>query len=270
MNHLGRHLSEEEWIEYYYGESADPVWAQEHILSCAECAAMGRELSADLAGLRADPAEPKREREYGEQVWHGLRTRLAPYPRSERTARRWEWIQRWHAGLGLKLAGAAVALAAMVLGAFYAGQRWEQQKAPRTAAVNPAQAEQRIILLVVGDHLDRTQKLLAELEDPEAAVADHGLQTTARRLLTENRLYRATSRRGAAGHAGDDSIQAILDELEPVLVELAHQPGDLSREDVIRLRKELHTGGLLFEIRVLRSKVGAEERNQNGLPGGTA
>jgi hypothetical protein len=67
----------------------------------------------------------------------------------------------------------------------------------------------------------------------------------------------------------DASLDTILDDLEPVLVELANQPGDLDRNEIIRLRKELNTSGLLFEIRVLRSRVREDEPNggiarQNG------
>jgi hypothetical protein len=51
-----------------------------------------------------------------------------------------------------------------------------------------------------------------------------------------------------------------------VLIELANQPRDLNRDEIIRLRKELNTGGLLFEIRVLRSKVREDTLNSSTAP----
>jgi hypothetical protein len=235
---------------------------------------VGRDLARDLAEMRLNEGEPRRKPEYGEDIWRALHSSLTPYPRTQnaqRSAQRssgsWGWPVTWNLRLGL--AGAAVVLVAIALVAFYSGRMWEQKRAPQVVAANNGQASgQRVILFVVSDHLDRSQRLLAELDDPDEAAADHGLQTTARELLTENRLYRQSSARvnGAAGAkdiaiGADSSLETILDDLEPVLVELANQPDDLNRKEIIRLRKELNTGGLLFEIRVLRSKVHGEAPN---------
>jgi len=242
---------------------------QEHLADCAECAAMGRELALDLSQMQEvvlPDAEPERGSQYGESVWRSVRPSLTPYPRAEKARRHWGWPGKW--GWGLGLAGAAVALAALVLVAFYSGRWWEQRREPQMAAANGA-APQRVILYVIGDHLDRSQRLLAELNDPDEAAADHGLQATARELLTENRLYRQSSERrntAAKGpvEADDSMLETILDDLEPVLVELANQPDHLNPAEIIRLRKELNTGGLLFEIRVLRTKVREQEPNASG------
>jgi hypothetical protein len=83
-----------------------------------------------------------------------------------------------------------VVLAAIATAGIYSGRLWEQKRAPQVAEASHGPARQRIILFVVGDHLDRSQKLLAELNDPNEAARDHRLQATARELLTENRLYR--------------------------------------------------------------------------------
>jgi len=252
-----RHLTEEEWIEYYYGESADRQAVHEHLADCAECAAMGRELARDLSQMRETllpDAEPQRDAKYGERIWQSIRSSVTPYPRSEKTVQPWGWTGKWTLGL----AGAAFALATVVLVAFYSGRWWEQQREPQMTAKGTA--PQRVILYVISDHLDRSQRLLAELNDPKQAAEDHNLQTTARELLTENRLYRQSSEHenkaaGATAAADDSSVETILDDLEPVLVELSNQPDNLNRQEIERLRKELNTGSLLFEIRVLRTKA---------------
>lgn len=257
-----KHLTEEEWIEYYYGEALNRQEMQEHIAECAECAALGSDLARDLANVNLTEGEPQRGKAYGEAVWQALSPSLTTYPRTHNTQRHWGWPVRWNLRVGF---GVAAVLAAIAVLAFYSGLWWEKQRTPQVAAVNNGQTEQRVILFVVSDHLDRSQRLLAELDDPDEAAADHGLQTTARELLTENRLYRQSSSRVSTTEAkgtsaaADSSLETILDDLEPVLIELSNQPDDLNRAEIIRLRKELNTGGLLFEIRVLRSKVREEE-----------
>jgi hypothetical protein len=264
-----KHLTEEEWIAYYYGEGNDRQAMQEHIAECAECAAAGRELAADLAPMQPSEEEARRDAGYGEEVWGALQGSLTPYARVEASRR--FWPVRWNLGF----ASAAVALAAIAGAAFYSGRMWEQKRTPLIAAANPGQAGQRIILFVVSEHLDRSQRLLSELNDPDQAAADHGLQARARELLTENRLYRQSSMRLNDGSAKstaeetDSSLETILNDLEPVLIELANQPDDLDRAKIVQLRKELNTSGLLFEIHVLRSKARQHEPNNSAPREGT-
>jgi hypothetical protein len=259
-----KHLTEEEWLDYYYGESADREAMQPHIAQCAECAARGQELTHDLGIMRESAGEPQRDAAYGEEVWESLRSSLTPYPKAQ-TVRRWNWTAWLNPRMAL--AGAALALLAIAAAAFYSGRMWEQKRGqPVTSATNQ-QARQRIILFVVSDHLDRSQRLLAELNDPEQAAADHGLQAKARELLTANRLYRQSSRLDPKGlnqgSAGEEnaSLETILDDLEPVLIELANQPDHLDSTKIVQLRKQLNTGGLLFEIHVLRSRAHPQEPN---------
>jgi hypothetical protein len=144
-----------------------------------------------LDELNLSESEPHRGKEYGEQVWPRLQSSLTPYlPQKKRGLR--GWPAQWYSGLriGLVCASAAVVLAAIATAAFYSGRLWDQKRAPQVAEASHGPARQRIVLFVVGDHLDRSQKLLAELNDPNEAARDHRLQATARELLTENRLYR--------------------------------------------------------------------------------
>ncbi|HEX4321840.1 MAG TPA: hypothetical protein VHZ52_13090 [Acidobacteriaceae bacterium] len=290
-----RHLSEEEWVVYYFGEDGpdnsggwDRRAMQEHIAGCPECAAAGRELAADLARMRSNESEGLRGQEYGEKMWPRVKDSLTPYPKVEKAKAnntgRWVWPRslqpRWLQSRFV-LAGAAVLLAAIAGAAFYSGRLWEERRSPRITVAANEHDGQRIILFVVSDHLDRSQRLLSELNDPDQAAADHGLQARARELLTENRLYRQSSRLDRTGMDGtgpdqkglnrggaeeeDASLETILDDLEPALIELANQPGDLDRTKIVQLRKELNTGGLLFEIRVLRSRAHQQEPN-NAAP----
>jgi hypothetical protein len=63
--------------------------------------------------------------------------------------------------------------------------------------------------------------------------------------LASNRLYRAS-----ASNAGDPVLAGALERLQGVLAEIANEP-DLTVADIERVRKDMNTGGILFQIRVL-------------------
>ena len=80
--------------------------------------------------------------------------------------------------------------------------------------------------------------------DPDAL-----LQTEARQLLPDNRLYRQ-----AISTNHDPIMTAALDHLERVLLEVANSPDKLNSADIARIEHEMNTDSLLFQIRVLRVK----------------
>jgi hypothetical protein len=239
-----KHLSEEELIEVYYGEA--PGAALEHSRVCRECGAQLVELQRDLEGARM-AAALARGADYGERVWQALQPQLIPY---EKKFSGWHGWKQWRAAV------LAVGCAALVAAAFLAGRAWERrtEKTPNVAgnaAGNAApQAKERVVLVVLTDHLDRTERLLVALEHADSSdrAENAELQSEARELLASNRLYRAT-----ASDAGDPALAGALDRLEGVLAEVANDP-NLSAEDLVRVRKEMNTEGILFEIRVLRER----------------
>lgn len=116
-------------------------------------------------------------------------------------------------------------------------------------AQNP-QATQRVVLVVLTDHLDRTERLLVGLEHADSSDSTESaqLQSEARELLASNRLYRVT-----ASNAGDPALAGTLDRLEGVLAEIANDP-NLTAADLDRVREDMNTKGILFEIRILRAR----------------
>jgi hypothetical protein len=94
---------------------------------------------------------------------------------------------------------------------------------------------------------------------------DLPLQTEARQLLTDNRLYRQS-----LTQTDDPALAAALDHLERVLLEVTNSPEDLSGADIERIEKEMNTQGLLFQIRVLRARVaGQQTKNEDIRKGAT-
>jgi hypothetical protein len=84
------------------------------------------------------------------------------------------------------------------------------------------------------------------------------LQAEARDLLAQNRLYRES-----AAQVGDPTLSATLDHLERVLMEVANDPDGLTEEDIARLQQQINSEGLLFDIRVLRTRV--MDRQKSGI-----
>ncbi len=238
------HLSEEELIALYYGESANDTDARRHLNLCRQCWTQFGDLEQILGGIRP-PARPQPGAELLERVWQGLRPTLTPYERPEQ--RGWRVWMRW------KTVGLVTACLLLLTLVFMGGRIWERRKsntAKITGHANP-QASQRVIVVVLNEHLDRTERLLVTLDHAKAgdSVENSVLQTQAQELLASNRLYRMS-----ANEAGDPALAAALERLERVLAEVANEP-TLSAADLDRVRKEMNTESILFEIRVLLSKT---------------
>jgi hypothetical protein len=119
-----------------------------------------------------------------------------------------------------------------------------------------------ILVSAVEDHLERTSLMLAELnnaEDPQDVDAVHAW---AGDLASANRLYRQS-----AAFSGDAQIGRMLDDLEGVLLEVAHAPdGDTPGVDAIEsLRGRLDTRGVAFKVRLASAELRARESAEEGL-----
>ena len=234
-----KHLNEAELLEHYYDESASPADCERHLNSCAACAKHFADLRRDLDGVKPI-VPPVRGEDYAEQVWQSIRGSLPVY---EKTG----WARFWR-----PLAW-ATACALLLTVAFVAGRQWERKQTPSVAVTADPQARQRLVVVVLGDHLDRSERLLVELNHAgNNDVSAIPLRGEARELLANNRLVRQSVIR-----AGDLKVEASLDRLERLLVELANQPDEPNERDLNRLRQEMNTDGLLFDIRILRSRVGS-------------
>lgn len=237
------HVSDDELVFLHYGDGPSPESAG-HVEGCAECRtrlrALGDELGAALA-----PSAPPRPADYGAQVWARLEPRLPAEPARARVLRPFG-RRPWR-----KLTGLAALAAALVV-AFLLGQRFPAPSPPISAEVR-----ERILLVAVGNHLERSQMILVELAN---APTDVPLDVSAERasadvLVSANRLYRQTALR-----SGETALAAVLEELERVLIEVAAGPEHLSPADLGELQRRIEARGLLFKIRVVGSQVREREK----------
>ena len=254
MTGNGKHLSEEEMIDHYYGESAPDSNVERHLKVCVKCGDEYSALERDLGGVKALVPPPRGEG-YGEEVWRSIRGSLPVYE-----ARKWRW-----SSLGFrKPLALATAFALLMVAAFVAGRVWQRKQTSQTAAVaSDPQARQRVVVWVLGDHLDRSERLLVELNHADGKDDALPIQNEARELLASNRLLMQSAKQ-----SGDPAVDAALDRLERLLVEISNEPNGLTEADLNRLRQEMNTDGLLFDVRVLRSRVAEQQpKAASGLKG---
>jgi hypothetical protein len=244
------HLTEEDLVLHHFGETEDAA-VRAHLAQCDACRAALEALRRDLAAVPV-PEVLERGEDYEAQVWARLEPQLTEIaPAAPARARRRMW--------------APLGLAASLLLAFLLGRHWPHET-PAPAPVSAA-ARERILLLAVGDHLERSEMLLVELVTAGADGKPVDISTQqeyAEELVGANRLYRQTVVR-----AGEPGVASLLDELERLLVEVAHRPSSMSPADLADIRSRIESRGLLFRVRVIETQVREKEKESTKTAAGT-
>ncbi|MBV9085724.1 MAG: hypothetical protein JOZ62_23875 [Acidobacteriaceae bacterium] len=217
------HLSSDQLTDAYYGDL--DATARGHLEDCAACRADFDRLQEVLNAVKSYPVPPRSDA-YGREVWARLQPRLRQ--KGER-----RWFQIW------TLVPITVALCVAV---FVAGMMTQEHRQSKTLA----DARERILLMAMSDHFERSQIILAQLLNATPGeVSFRDERDRARDLLDENRLLRQT-----ALHAGDSAHAALLDELERILLNIANGPSEMSAADLAALQRRIESEGLLFKVRI--------------------
>jgi hypothetical protein len=247
------HLSEEQIVLHYYGDADGAPEIERHLAQCAECQAEFSRVQAMLKQI--EPIEvPEPAAGFEEKIWLNVRDRLPEHGSFFR--RLFGAQQKW------ALAGF---MALLLVGAFVAGRFWPRHDQQPIATQQPAQVNpQRIVLVAVGDHLERSQMLLVEImnTDAKGSVNFSNEQTEARNLLDDNYLYKVS-----AQQSGDPQIAHLLDQLGRVLAEIANGPKEVSADDLEQVRHRIQSEGLLFKVRVIGSEVNSKMRPEQASGG---
>lgn len=240
------HLTDEDLILHYYGELDDreEMRIGSHLGTCASCQASYTRLQRVLAFVDSAPA-PEAPNGFERTAWARLEPAL---PSRER-----RWLPSFVFSPG-RLAWAA-AIVVLLTGAFFAGRllpRSRPAAPPQSASASPEKVRERILLVDLGDHLDRSQMVLVELVSAgeDAPVDISSEQARAQQLLSANRLYRQT-----ALSTGNTAMADVLDDLERVLVDIAASPSTMTPQELESVRRRIASKELLFKVRVVSTQV---------------
>jgi hypothetical protein len=248
------HPSEEQLALYCLGEAEDRAAVEEHVAACEACRASLDALKRVLAAVESAPV-PERSADYGRRVWQRIEPQLGGRPGLD-------W-RAWFRPQRLALTGA---MATLIVAAYLAGVYGPGPRPPdsdTTPVADAGQVRERILLVAVGDHLERSQMVLVELVNtrPNGNVNIEYERERAEDLVAANRLYRQT-----AVNTGDAAVAGVLEELERVLLEIARSPADISSAELASLQRRIESKGILFKVRVIGSQV----REKASVPGPAA
>lgn len=246
------HVNDDDLVLHYYGEmpAADDTRIGTHLSACSTCQANYTRLQRVMAFVDSAPAvdaAPGFER----IAWARLEPALHARPQTSF----WRGFLFSPARLGF-----AAGVALLIGAAFMAG-RMTRPATPAGPVQSAETVRERILLVDLGEHLDRSQMVLVELvsADDSAESVDISLeQSRAEQLVAANRLYRQT-----AASTGDAGTASVLDELERVLVDIAASPSTLSQEDLDSVRRRIASKELLFKVRVVSSRVRDRQKAAN-------
>ena len=249
-----KHMTEEQLIAYREGLAAERAQFAEHLADCEKCRGEFERIEAVLAAMDTLPV-PDPGGDYGRRVWQQIAPRLP-----EKPAR---WWQLWFEP---KRLGALASVAALLVVAFLAGRISTKERGGREGA-SKEQIRERVLVVAVGEHLGRSEMMLVELSNAEPSdpsKKEVNISTEQRRaedLLEENRLYRQTALK-----EGDAGLANVLDELERVLLDVAHSPEEVTPAQLEKIRQKIEAQGILFKVRVVGRELQERQNAQKPAP----
>jgi hypothetical protein len=248
-----RKITDDDLTLLFYGEHEDPVLAAE----VAESEQLSARYDALCAELKLADAyqPPRRGDDYGSEVWQQISPHL-----EGGSARSGNHISTWLSSIlqpRFSLAG-ALSMALVAVLAFTLGRNGGQEisTTPGDALNGTAVAltgidTRRLLTHSVSGHLEQVNLVLTQFANASEASASEAEYATD--MLVANRLYR-----NAAVSQGNHKLAAFLAELEPLLIEMAHEAQSGSPATRERMQQEVRDG-LLFRVRVMNKQLNKPE-----------
>jgi hypothetical protein len=225
-----KHMTEEELIAYREGVAEQRTVISGHLAVCEECRGELARIEAVLAALDTLPV-PDPGADYGRQVWREIAPRLAEKPG--------RWWQVWTEPRRLAAAGVIVAL---IVAAFAVGRMTKRGSTGDNVA-NKEQVRERVLVVAVGGHLGRSEMMLMELSNA-------GPKDPAQKALQE----------------GDAGLASVLDDLERVLLDVAHSPEEVTPAQLEAIQKKIAGRGILFKVRVVNKELQQRQEAREPAP----
>lgn len=254
------HPSDEKLVLYLLGDQDDREQLQPHVSSCDRCRREIDRLRRLLGQVEAAPV-PEPDAGFEERIWARQRQALLEdgiaAARAESATVETPAVARFWNMRRMLLAGA---LAASLVLAFLAGLYTPRPGAEITPT-DGGPGKDRVLLVALGDHLERTRMVLVELANASDLETFRAQQAHARSLIGDNRLYRQTAQLN-----GQPAVAEVLDEIERVLLEVARSSDEAPADELAWLRQRLADRDLLFKVSVIEgsARPGAQPARQGG------
>ena len=239
------HPGEDELIEHLIGDG-DPAERRRidaHLLTCADCRRVGDEITGALTLV--DTSVPEPPAGFERVMWARVQDGIA---RDARTSR-WSWRQWAPAGSLAAMALVGIALANQGASPVEPAPA-QTAAAARVATDAETEALSRVLYTALDSHFQQAEMLLIELRNSSDRDSLDYEQLTADELVSAGRLYRQT-----AEYAGRHRLVQMLDELQPLLVEVARGPERMAAPQRNWLRAKIDDDALLFRVRAAASDV---------------
>ncbi len=256
------HPSEDELILHFYGEGHPGTEhrVDEHLRGCVSCRLAWTDLSETLKLVDA-ARMPEAPSGFEQVMWARVEQALM---RPMITPRRSFWSMKQLVPLG---AVAALVVAAVSLSVMTQRQPAAPTATPAistTASSEPKadHTRERMLLTALDSHFEQTELLLVELMNaPDGASGDLDFErASADDLVASGRLYRATAER--TGHL---HVAQMLEDLEPVLVDVARSPAKVDKREFKIWRDRIGDSDLLFKVRVVGNEIRERKQDLNAV-----
>ena len=259
----GPHVTDEELLLDYYDESSthDRAARRAHLETCEACRTLDREMRAVLAMVDAAPsvdAPPG----FGREIWARIEPEIVARASSPRpwwaifTNERKRVLSERKRVEGWALAGG---MAALVVASFAVGRVWDgaPRKQLEPASIDASALNERMLRAEVGEHFERSQRVLVDLVNADdAAAGSYGSdRDRAADLVASGRLYRRS-----AEAMGDVEMRDLLEDVERVLVDVANEPLDGPSKDLTDVRMRIGEQDLVPRLRLAMSEIRERER----------
>jgi hypothetical protein len=248
-----RKITDDDLTLLFYGEHDDPALAA----LVAESELLSARYDALCSELKLADAyqPPQRGDDYGSEIWQRISPQL-----DGGSAKSGNPISTWLSSIfqpRFSLAGALSIVLVAVL-AFALGRNGGEEinttpgdLLDRTAVALAGIDSKRLLTHSVSGHLEQVNLVLTQFANAsEASVSEAEYATD---MLVANRLYR-----NAAVSRGNHKLAAFLAELEPLLIEMAHEAQSGSPATRERMQQEVRDG-LLFRVRVMNKQLNKPE-----------
>jgi hypothetical protein len=249
------HPTEDELVEHLSGDPdrQERQRIEGHLVACDDCRQAAEEINVALSLVETTVPEPPAG--FERVMW----ARIQQAIEVDAAAR-----QPWYASFGWRQwvpLGSFAALA--IVGTALALRPAPAPFVLSSALQPPVEAEndgmqERVLYTALDGHFQQAEMLLVEVRNARERDSLTFESAAADELISAGRLYRQT-----AEYTGQERVVQVLDDLEPVLVEVARSPERLNPGARQWLRARIDEDALLFKVRVAANDARERVSNPN-------